>query len=472
MNIVWFRNDLRSRDNPALYAAAQQGPCLGVFFVCMQQWQAHGHGANKIVYLRESLLSLQKNLARLNIPLLVIEAGTFAQVAGHLLALCKKQHANQVFYNQEYELNEHRRDQQVNQLLHQQGIHCHSFHDQCLIAPGQCLTQQGHYYSVFTPFKRAWLQKISTQYQPPLPAPKTQTKINVTLPAWPDNFMQLKASADLSNTPCGERLAHQQLEHFIQTDLHNYQAQRDFPALNATSHLSSALACGVLSLRQCLHGAVLENNGEFVSGRSGPDTWISELIWREFYKHIIFGFSHINRGQAFKTETDKLPWLHNSAHLQAWQSGNTGYPLVDAAMRQLLHTGWMHNRLRMVTAMFFSKNLMLDWRLGEHFFMQHLTDGDFAANNGGWQWSASTGVDAAPYFRMFNPTAQSEKFDPNGDFIRTWVPELRELSKKQIHNPSPELRERYGYSQPIVDYAQSRARVLGAFKTLYGEQHG
>lgn len=472
MNIVWFRHDLRSRDNPALQAAAQQGPCIAVFFVCISQWQAHGHGANKIVYLRESLQSLQKNLARLNIPLLVLDADSFAHIPAKLLQVCTTYRATQVFFNQEYELNEQLRDQLATRALQQQGIAWHSFHDQCLIAPGQCLTQQGNYYSVFTPFKRAWIQKIAAQYQPPLPAPKKQIEFKLEIPEWPEAFMQYTASATLNNMVFGERAAHQQLDAFIANGLHAYQTQRDFPALNATSHLSSALACGVLSLRQCLHAALLENNGEFASGRPGPDTWISELIWREFYKHIVFGFAHINRHHAFKRETDKLPWLDNPAHLLAWQQGNTGYPIVDAAMRQLTQTGWMHNRLRMVSAMFFSKNLLLDWRLGELFFMQHLTDGDFSANNGGWQWSASTGVDSAPYFRMFNPTSQSEKFDPNGDFIRAWVPELGTLTKKQIHNPSDELRQRCGYVQPIVDYAPSRARVLAAFKTLYGEQHG
>lgn len=471
MNLMWFRSDLRSRDNPALFNACKQGPVIAVYFVCIEQWQQHGHGANKMVYLRESLSALQKNLAVLNIPLLVIDAGSFKKIPALLSDICQQHAIEQVFFNHEYELNESRRDQQVLKRLAQKSINSHVFHDQCLIAPGDNLTQQGKYFSVFTPFKRAWIQKMAGQYQPPLPAPKKQRALDLPCPDWPAKFMQLQASADLSGVKFGERALHQQLDDFIAQKITGYQQERDFPALNSTSHLSAALAAGVLSLRQCMHGALLENNGEFQSGRPGPDTWISELIWREFYKHILQGFPHINRHKAFKTETDQIRWLDNPAHLKAWQEGKTGYPIVDAAMRQLLHTGWMHNRLRMVSAMFFSKNMLLDWRQGEMFFMQHLLDGDFSANNGGWQWSASTGVDAAPYFRMFNPTAQSEKFDPNGDFIRTWVPELRALNNKEIHNPGSAQRKTCAYPQPIVDYAASRARVLATFKALYGEQH-
>ena len=197
------------------------------------------------------------------------------------------------------------------------------------------------------------------------------------------------------------------------------------------------------------------------------DTWISELCWRDFYKHILLGFPHVCRHQAFKRETDKLPWSHNEANFQAWCEGRTGFPIVDAAMRQLNETGWMHNRLRMITAMFLTKDLFIDWRLGERYFMQHLIDGDLSANNGGWQWSASTGNDAAPYFRIFNPFLQSKKCDPDGEFIRRFVPELAHLDAKRIHEPHAKgVDVRLKYPKPIVDHAFARLDTLAYFKAL------
>ena len=214
--------------------------------------------------------------------------------------------------------------------------------------------------------------------------------------------------------------------------------------------------------------AVGRARGKHARDARGLDTWIGELCWRDFYKHILVGFPHVCRHQAFKRETDAIAWRHDDALFRAWCEGRTGYPVVDAAMRQLLETGWMHNRLRMIVAMFLTKNLLIDWREGERFFMRHLIDGDLAANNGGWQWSSSTGTDSAPYFRIFNPLSQSQKFDPDGRFIRQWLPELVGLNKTNIHNPAG-MGGLFGiadYSTPIVDLSKSRARALAAFKSL------
>ncbi|ERI52767.1 hypothetical protein N878_17765, partial [Pseudomonas sp. EGD-AK9] len=214
--------------------------------------------------------------------------------------------------------------------------------------------------------------------------------------------------------------------------------------------------------------ALRANRGEFDSGNPGAVTWINELLWREFYKHILVGYPRVSMHRAFRQETEALPWRDAPDELAAWQQGRTGLPIVDAAMRQLRATGWMHNRLRMIVAMFLTKNLLIDWREGERFFMRQLIDGDLAANNGGWQWSASTGTDAAPYFRIFNPISQSQKFDPDGHFIRHWVPELAGLNKRDIHDPAAlgGLLAPAGYPRPIVDLARSRERALAAFKHL------
>ena len=240
------------------------------------------------------------------------------------------------------------------------------------------------------------------------------------------------------------------------------------PAEPGTSQLSPYLAAGVISIRQCLHAALGYNQGELDSGASGATTWINELLWREFYKHILVGYPRVSMHRAFRPETEALPWRRAPYELEAWQQGRTGFPIIDAAMRQLRETGWMHNRLRMITAMFLSKNLLIDWREGERWFMRHLIDGDLAANNGGWQWSASTGTDSVPYFRLFNPTSQSQRFDPDGQFLRRWLPELQHLSSRDIHSPATH-HNLFGvieYPTPIVDLGKSRARALDAFRNL------
>jgi deoxyribodipyrimidine photo-lyase len=268
--------------------------------------------------------------------------------------------------------------------------------------------------------------------------------------------------------PAGEDEAQARLARFLDETVKDYGYLRDLPAKPGTSQLSAYLAAGVISPRQCLHAALASNRGEFDSGSSGVQTWINELLWREFYKHILTGYPQVSRHRAFRAQTEALPWRDAPDDFQAWQEGRTGFPIIDAAMRQLLHTGWMHNRLRMIVAMFLSKNLLIDWRLGERHFMRHLIDGDLAANNGGWQWSASTGTDAVPYFRIFNPVSQSQRFDPEGRFIRHWLPELRGLDEKSIHQPvkSADLFANNSYHSPIVDLSSSRQRALEAFKGL------
>ena len=272
--------------------------------------------------------------------------------------------------------------------------------------------------------------------------------------------------------PAGEKEARRRLDTFADEQISYYKNERDFPAKPGTSQLSAYLAAGVVSPRQCLHAALQSNQGEFESGNIGAITWINELLWREFYKHILVGYPRVSRHRAFRPETEALAWRDAPEDLAAWKEGRTGFPIIDAAMRQLLETGWMHNRLRMVVAMFLTKNLLIDWREGERFFMHHLVDGDLAANNGGWQWSSSTGTDAAPYFRIFNPVTQSEKFDSEGVFIKHWLPELAELNKKEVHNPAsrrwPVWRGRL--PAPIVDLKKSRERALAAFQSLPSRQ--
>lgn len=335
----------------------------------------------------------------------------------------KKYQLTSLYFNKQYEIDEKRRDQKVLHYLKQFGIKCYDFDDQVILSPGTVQTKQAKMFSVFTPYKRAYL-KLLLNNQASIPhyaLPKAKSLIKIR-----SSKVPLKLAGFSSNIiwPSGEKEAQLRLKRFIKNDLFSYHKTRDFPALLGTSLLSPYLAAGMISMRQCFLAALMANKGEYEGGNKGATTWINELIWRDFYKHLLATIPRLAMHQAFRLETEKLKWRYNHKQLQAWQQGNTGYPIVDAGMRQLKQTGWMHNCSRMIVAMFLTKNLFFDWRIGEAFFIRHLIDGDLAANNGGWKWCASTGADAAPYFRIFNPLRQSERFDPQGDFIREYCPEL------------------------------------------------
>ncbi|MGI9277521.1 MAG: deoxyribodipyrimidine photo-lyase [Endozoicomonas sp.] len=467
--LVWLRSDLRVSDNKALYNASLEGPVVCVFLLCPEQWREHGDGANKLFFFLKHLKHLESSLLKLNIPVIVRYVDWFAGCPKELLKLARELDCQGIWFNDQYGLNEQNRDINVEHLFLQQGFQCHRFTDQILFRPGSLLNGKGEYFKVFTPFRKHLYKQLSPNSIQPLPQPAKQSQQQIKT-ASDNNYAELytpTATYIDRYWPVGEQAAQKRLQSFIFGHAQQYEESRDYPSLDGTSSLSPWLNVGAISIRQCFYDAFMANDGVLDTGNPGLVCWMSELIWREFYKHILSGFPRLSMGRAFKEETDRLPWIQNNAHYEAWKNGRTGIPIVDAAMKQLVQTGWMHNRLRMVTAMFLSKNLMLDWRLGERFFMEHLIDGDLAANNGGWQWSSSTGTDAAPYFRMFNPESQSRKFDESGAFIRQWLPELSGLDNKSIHAPSAAAENIHlDYPEPVIDLKASRARVLGAFKSL------
>ena len=466
--LVWLRRDLRSRDNHALYHARQKGPVVCVWLAFPGQWQEHHDSPNKLHFWLENITALSKNLATFNIPLITRNLDRYQDAPTALLALAQELGAEALWFNDEYGVHEQRRDESVVNHLQTHHISCYCFTDDCLITPGTLLNKQGQPFKVFTPFRKALYALLAPSSTQPLPSPAKQQPLSLTTVSEP--LPDIRPTATTGNIwKAGERAAHKALANFISNHAEHYKALRDFPAEAATSSLSPWLAAGTLSVRQCFDAAWRANGGELESGSEGLACWLSELAWREFYRHILVCFPRVSMGRAFQVETDQLPWSHDQELLTAWQEGRTGVPIVDAAMRQLTTTGWMHNRLRMVVAMYLSKDLQLDWRLGEQFFMEHLLDGDLASNNGGWQWAASTGTDAAPYFRMFNPVSQSEKFDANGHFLRQWLPELKELDDKTIHNPTAKcslLFDDSTYPRPIVDHSAARKATLAAFKKL------
>ncbi|HLS98661.1 MAG: deoxyribodipyrimidine photo-lyase [Porticoccaceae bacterium] len=467
LDLVWFRNDLRVRDNPALWHGAQHGPVAAVFVLCPDQWRTHPMAPCRADFLLRSLRALEGELARLNIPLWVIGGDTFAAVPDALASLCRRLGARAIHWNDEYPLDEARRDGAVAARLGASGIACHRYHDRALAPPGTVVKADGGGYQVFTPFKRAWLNLLDQGAPDLLPAPRRQSPGCM---AWtgrgdiPGALPGFASALPATLWPAGEREARRRLDQFCRDGLAHYQRQRDLPALEGTSALSPYLAVGAISPQECLRAALQVKAGDGAAA-DGADTWISELVWRDFYQHIVAAHPRVCMGKPFLPGTDRVPWRDDPVQFEAWCQGRTGVPLVDAGMRQLRETGWMHNRVRMVTAMFLAKNLLIDWRLGERFFMEHLVDGDFPANNGGWQWSASTGTDAAPYFRIFNSFSQAERFDPEGAYIQRFVPELRGLPARVLHKPALLARHRPAtYPAPVVDVSLSRQLAIDAFR--------
>jgi deoxyribodipyrimidine photo-lyase len=470
MQLIWLRSDLRVHDNTALSAAMEQGPTLAVYMISPEQWHSHDDAPCKVDFWLRNLAALKIELQALNVPLVIVHAATWDKAPKALLTLCTTHGIEQVHVNEEYGVNETRRDEDVAAALDKHGIGFHSHLDQLFFKPGSVLTKSGGYFKVFTQFRKVCYARLHYSVPAVVRLPGKQSALHIKSDDVPEQVTGFATPSDALRAlwPAGESEARRRLEAFTDEQVHYYQDERDFPAKPGTSQLSAYLAAGVVSPRQCLHAALRSNNGEFETGNAGSVTWINELLWREFYKHVLVGFPRVSRHRAFRPETEALKWRHAPKDLEAWQQGRTGLPIIDAAMRQLLETGWMHNRLRMIVAMYLTKNLLIDWREGERFFMQHLIDGDLAANNGGWQWSSSTGTDASPYFRIFNPQSQSERFDPEGRFIKTWIPELADLNKRDIHNPSA-LGGLFGvadYPAPIVDLKSSRERALTAFKSL------
>lgn len=476
--LMWFRHDLRIYDNPALFKAAEQGRAdngvVAVYVHCESYVKRHVIAPAKLDFIRRSLHVLRKDLTALHIPLVLIKVKKPEDVGPALLKLVRSLAVSHCYFNAEYPVDELARDQQVNQLLGKEGVLVKRCHDRVIVPPGRIRNGQGEPYKVFTAFKKTWLQTVMPITLRPDGLPAQQKKNAVAAraiktagsPTTDAAINQLFAGhpmRDLStHWPAGEHEAHRRLEDFIAEKIHNYPDARDFPGVQGTSMLSPYFAVGAISPRQAVAAVLAESQGEWEGMHAGVQCWINEIIWRDFYQHVVADYPDVCKHKPMQPHTDAFPWVHDQALFRAWCEGRTGIPIVDAAMRQLNSIGWMHNRLRMVVAMFLTKNMQIDWRLGERYFMSQLIDGDFAANNGGWQWSASTGTDAAPYFRIFNPVSQSRRFDPDGQFIREWVPELVDLSGKHIHEP-PVVA---GYPVAIVDLAKTRKNTIALFKAI------
>ena len=479
--LIWFRNDLRVHDNPALdfflnevtpqKLARSEVSGKAIFFISEKQWHKHHWSPIKIDLIKRHVYSLAADLLHLNIELEIVEVPDFTAQIAYLSDYCTRNNITRVMANSEVEINEQQRDETCIAL----GMPLKLLEADVIVPKGRVLNQSGEMYKVFTPFKKAWLSYVRQhgfEYLGKAEIPDSSKQLANTQLA--DNISLSSNKTDASsnriaisnNWPLATVIEKEVYPHFIQEKLALYGEQRDIPSIKGTSGLSPYLAIGAISPRYLLF-VLLNHYPDLLTASDSPKfTWLNELIWREFYRHLLFHFPIRCKNQCFKEKYQQTVWHNNLSYFNAWCEGRTGYPLVDAAMRQLNQTGWMHNRLRMVVASFLTKHLLIDWRWGEQYFMEHLIDGDLASNNGGWQWAASTGCDAQPYFRIFNPTRQSERFDPKGNFIRKYLPELKEIPDKEIHSPHRFIKKHNLaiYWPTIVEHKEARLMALDFYK--------
>lgn len=462
--IWWVRRDLRLSDNQALAGALAAAERVVPVFVLDPGLLSSSYvGDKRLAFLFDGLRSLDADLRQRGSRLHVRQG----EPAAELAKLMADTGAQAIFAEGDVTPYARRRDERIKAELPlrlTRGLTAQR--------PSAVVKDDGSPYTVYTPFSKRWLALPLPVEADLLEAPQRiitpESLASLPIPASP----ALPISVPF---PAGEAEAQRRLRAFVQGDdaaITRYREDRNRPDLEGTSRLSPYLRFGMLSARQAVAASRTARQAARTSDACyGADHWLSELIWREFYVAILYHFPHVRSG-SFQRHFDRIPWANDEADFAAWCEGRTGFPIVDAAMRQLVQSGWMHNRPRMIVASFLVKDLLIDWRWGERFFMQHLLDGDPANNNGGWQWTAGVGTDAAPYFRVFNPVTQGQKFDPEGDYVRRWLPELGRVPAKYVHAPwtmPPSEQRRAGcvigshYPAPIIDHAFARERTLAAY---------
>jgi deoxyribodipyrimidine photo-lyase len=462
----WFRRDLRDEDNAGLYYALTSSShvhCVFVFDTAILD-RLPDRNDRRVEFIHASVAGLGQSLRRRGGELVVLHGDARTEIP----ALAARLGVDAVFANADYEPAAIERDDAVREALAAQGRRMHLAKDQAIFDKDEVLSKAGRPFVVFTPYRNAWRAKLEPFFAKAYPIASHARRLappasDATMPSLESLGFR---STDLSSAGVvpGMRGARAALDTFA-ARLGRYAAARDFPAVQGTSMLSVHNRFGTASIRECARLAL--------AGRgAGAATWLSELAWRDFFFQVLWHYPHVEHG-AFRPEFDAIEWQGGEEELARWSEARTGYPIVDAAMRQLNATGFMHNRLRMIAASFLVKDLLVDWRRGERIFAERLNDYDLAANNGNWQWAASTGCDAQPWFRIFNPAAQSLRFDPRGKFIRQFVPELARVPDTFVHEPwkmPPETQRSSGcvigrdYPAPVVDHASQRAKALAMFR--------
>lgn len=465
-NLIWFRNDFRLYDNIALYEACKSDAdkVMALFISTPKQWYDYSISDKKISFIYHHVLSLRQELSKLNIILHYHESTDFLNSIKYLIYFCHKHKINNLFYNYQYEIDERNRDNLAKKKLSQKNIIVNGFHSNILVSDKYIKNQKNETYKIYSCFKKKIVQNLYGNIPKCVPIP---------LKRKPDkdcfsnffSFKNLICNFNKHIFPIGEKAAIFRLKKFLSNKLNDYSLKRNFPFLASTSMLSPYLSSGIISSRHCLM-MLLKTKKNLPLDTVLNCPWFNQLLWREFYYHLLIGFPILSKCKSLVEWEKNINWSNNIKHFQAWKQGNTGYPIVDAGMRQLNELGWMHNRLRMITSSFLVKNLLINWREGEKYFISHLIDGDLALNNGGWQWSASIGCDSVPYIRTFNPYSQSKNFDISGDFIKRFIPELKMVPNDYIHQPhewSKQKNYKLDYPNPIINYIDSRKKSLLIF---------
>lgn len=429
VSIFWFRRDLRIEDNAGLYHALKENkPVLPLFIfdTCILDDLDNPHDA-RVGFIHDAILSLQDSLTELGSSLLVL--------IGDPVKIFEKLNPHTVYTNHDYERYAIGRDEKVRAILDAKGINLFTYKDQVIFEKKEIVKDNDEPYTIFTPYSRKWRAMLNDFYYRPYPTERYRKNFLKTKP------LPIPTLAEIGFQPSTIDFPERAIRVSI---IKKYDETRDIPSLKGTTRLSVHLRFGTVSVRKLI-GIAKKNN----------DTWLKELIWRDFYAMILFNFPHVEKG-SFKPAFDRIQWRNNEAEFERWCNGTTGYPIVDAGMRELNATGFMHNRVRMITASFLTKHLLIDWRWGEAYFAKQLLDYDLASNNGGWQWAAGTGCDASPYFRVFSPPLQTEKFDPDLKYIRHWIRELDDLSK---------------YPLPVVDHKFARDRAIKTYRKALECEH-
>lgn len=484
----WFVRDFRIMDNHGLSKANELAvkhklPLVTFWVKCDEMSDSHSDSQFKRYYRSLSLQQLHAKLEKLNIQLVTLEAEKKKDIVPAIAKFLEAYDISHLFCNLEYEVDELRLATSALDTLLEKDVAFFPCHDSCVVKPGELKTKsKGNQFAVFTPWYKVWVQYINQEYLSKgnfvFPTPEKVERRIEGLKEKPNYDIGKvdKTRFDKYWPQIGEDGAREALEQYIKSDeIKRYDETRDSLEKDTVSHLSVHICSGTISTRTILQEL---SNAKKLSKTdraetSGISEWVRQVSWRDFYKHIMCNWPYVCMFKPFHLELSNLKWEYNNDHFQLWCEGRTGFPIVDACMRCLNETGYMNNRGRLIVACFLAKDLLIDWRYGEQYFMTQLADGDFASNNGGWGFAASTGVDPQPYFRIFNPWTQSERFDPKGKFIKKWVPELKNLTGKAIHNPydhgdTDELKK-IGYPKPIVDHKKCRERALERYKTAMSE---